>query len=161
MAILNFPATPSNGDIYEASNGIRYQYDATYQYWKFVSASANGDIVISGRLLRTDGAEYTAVMNANPKLDNYTLILSDAGRLVSMNATTDKTITIPANASVSFPRGSRIDFLRLGTGEVTITLTTDKIRAPNSSFRLTYQNSAATVVKTDWTEWTLAGDLKV
>jgi len=160
MVALNFPATPSNGDIYQAANGLRYQYDGTYQYWKFLTAT-DGDITVGGRILRTDGYEYNAVLNTNPQLDNYTLVALDAGKLVTMNAATAKAITVPANSSVAFPKGTRIDVVRIGAGELTISITTDRLRVPNNSFRLAFQNSGASLVKTNWTEWNLAGDLKV
>jgi len=43
MTLINFPSTPTNGDIYQTPNGLRYQYNGTYQYWKFLSRN---DILI-------------------------------------------------------------------------------------------------------------------
>lgn len=51
---------------------------------------------------------------------NTTLALAHAGRMILMNSTSARTITIPTNASVAFPVGTEIEVCRYGTGTVTI-----------------------------------------
>ena len=41
MAILNFPASPSNGDTF-TQNNIQWQYDATYNVWNISSSGVAG-----------------------------------------------------------------------------------------------------------------------
>ena len=30
---LNFPNSPSNGDVFVASNGVTYEFDGVHDYW--------------------------------------------------------------------------------------------------------------------------------
>jgi len=52
---------------------------------------------------------------------SYTLILGDAQKTVYMNNASANTLTIPTNASVAFPTGTRIDIIQEGAGVTTIT----------------------------------------
>jgi hypothetical protein len=56
----------------------------------------------------------------NAQTDNYTFVLSDAGKFITVNASVAKTVTIPTNSSVAFPVGTVIAVATLGTGAVTI-----------------------------------------
>lgn len=50
----------------------------------------------------------------------YTLVLTDAGKQVTVNNASGVTLTIPTNASVAFAVGVRIFVINLGTGALTI-----------------------------------------
>lgn len=52
---------------------------------------------------------------------SYTLVLTDAGKQVTMNNASASTLTIPPNASVAFDVGVRIVVIQLGAGSVTLT----------------------------------------
>ena len=94
------------------------------------------------------------------KIDNYTLQFSDAGKAVIMNSASDRIITIPANASVEFAIGQRIDVIRYGLGNVTIAPDTGVIlHSAESLTNLREQYSAGTVMKTGTDTWVLIGDL--
>lgn len=94
------------------------------------------------------------------KIDNYTLQLADAGKAVIMNSASDRTITIPANASVAFAIGQRIDIIRYGLGNVTIAPDTGVIlHSAESLTNLREQYSAGTIMKTGTDTWVLIGDL--
>ena len=94
------------------------------------------------------------------KIDNYTLQFSDAGKAVIMNSASDRIITIPANASVEFAIGQRIDVIRYGLGNVTIAPDTGVIlHSAESLTSLREQYSAGTVMKTGTDTWVLIGDL--
>ena len=54
------------------------------------------------------------------KTDNYTLAFTDKDRLVTMDAATAKTITIPADATTAFLNGTKIDIANIGTGTLTV-----------------------------------------
>jgi hypothetical protein len=56
----------------------------------------------------------------NNQTTDYTLVLTDAGKVVEVNAATGKTVTIPTNASVAFPVNSIIFVQQLGAGAVTV-----------------------------------------
>lgn len=94
------------------------------------------------------------------KTDNYTIALSDAGNTITMSATTDKIITVPANSVVPFPLGTRLDVLRLGTGGVSFVADSGVIlNSKNSNKKIAAQYSGASLVKIDTNTWTLIGDL--
>lgn len=50
----------------------------------------------------------------------YTLVLSDADNCIAVNATASGTITIPLNASVNFPIGTRITVNQTGVGPTSV-----------------------------------------
>jgi hypothetical protein len=95
----------------------------------------------------------------NAQTTGYTLSLADAGRLVTISATTGVNVVIPAIASVSFSTGVHVDLLRLGTGPVTVTGATGVTinGTPGRSLRATY--SAATCIHYEGDKWVVVGDL--
>jgi hypothetical protein len=52
---------------------------------------------------------------------SYTLVLTDAGKQVTLSNASAVTLTVPANASVAFDIGVKITFINLGAGVVTLT----------------------------------------
>lgn len=50
----------------------------------------------------------------------YTLVLTDAGKTITLNNASAVTVTIPTNASVAFETGSTVEFTNKGAGVVTI-----------------------------------------
>jgi hypothetical protein len=89
----------------------------------------------------------------------YTLSLSDAGRLVTVTATTGVNILIPPVSSVSWATGTHVDVLRLGAGSVTVTGATGVTvnATPGQSLRAIY--SAATCIHYEGDKWVVVGDL--
>ncbi len=59
-------------------------------------------------------------LSTSAQVDNYTLVLADAGKIVTVNAATAKTVTVPTYAAVAIPIGTVIPIKRLGAGTVTI-----------------------------------------
>ena len=55
---------------------------------------------------------------------SYTLVLTDAGKQVTMNNASASTLTIPPNASVAFDVGVRIQVIQLGAGVTISSLST-------------------------------------
>ena len=91
---------------------------------------------------------------------SYTLELTDLAKLVTMDNGSAMTLTVPANSSVSFQIGDRIDILRKGAGELTITLGGGVSVNGTPGLKLRAQWSAATLVKLDTDTWVALGDLK-
>lgn len=95
------------------------------------------------------------------KTDSHILELTDAEKLVTVNAGTNKTVTVPPNADVAFPVGSEVAVARLGAGEVDIVAGSGvTIRSANSYTRLVDQYSACSLVKLATNEWLLVGNLE-
>lgn len=94
----------------------------------------------------------------NIQTSDYTLVLGDAGKTITVDSTIDRTITIPSNASVPFAIGQRLDIIRMNTGNVTIG-GTPTILSKNSNKKIAARYSGATLIKTDTDTWVLIGDL--
>ena len=84
----------------------------------------------------------------------YTLVLTDAGKIVEMNNASANTLTIPANASVAFPVDTRIDVVQYGAGLTTVAITSDTLTGNAVS---TGQNKAMSLWKRAATEWVVIG----
>jgi hypothetical protein len=90
----------------------------------------------------------------------FTLALTDAGRMVTFNSASTAACTIPANATVAFPIGTRIDLLQLGAGQLSIAPTGAAVLFSSGTKRkLTGQYSAATLWKQGTNTWYLMGDI--
>jgi len=94
----------------------------------------------------------------------YTLVLADAGKTVTMNNASANTLTVPTNASVAFPTGTRIDVLQLGAGQTSIVgdtgVTVFKYNiASGTTAKIAGQYAAATLWKQGTNTWYLVGNL--
>ena len=88
----------------------------------------------------------------------YTLVLGDAGRMVTLNNAAAIALTIPTAAVVAFPVGTRIDLLQYGAGQVTVGGSVT-IRSSGGKLKLAGQYSGATLWKRATNEWALIGDI--
>jgi len=88
----------------------------------------------------------------------YTLVLTDAGKMVELNNASAITLTIPTNASVPFPIGTQIAIIQQGAGQVTVS-SSATIRSKGGNLKLSDQYSGATLTKRGTDEWYLVGDL--
>lgn len=122
----------------------------------------------SGQVYVADGAGSgswtTATVTAGEttivtKTDNHTLELTDKGKTIEMNAATDKTITIPPNASVAFGTNTWINLSRIGAGALTILadtgVTLNGVSA--GSCTIPTQWGAVSIRKRDTNAWAIAG----
>jgi hypothetical protein len=90
----------------------------------------------------------------------YSLVLDDRGKLVTLDNVSPVTVTVPAELTVDFPVGSKIDLFRQGTGTVTVAGASGvTLRSRDSDTSLSSQYSAASLVKIGVDEWLLVGDL--
>ena len=90
----------------------------------------------------------------------YTLVLADAGKLITTSNASPITVTVPPNGAVAFPVGTRIDILSIGAGLTTLAQGSGvTISSKGSNKKLTAQGSAASLIKTDTNIWWLVGDL--
>lgn len=91
---------------------------------------------------------------------SYTLVLADAGKLITSNNAGSVTITVPPNSSVAFPIGTRIDVLSIGAGLTTLAQGAGvTISSKGNNRKLTAQGSAGSLIKTGTDTWWLVGDL--
>lgn len=110
---------------------------------------------ISNLALKTD-----KLITTNRQTASYTLVLSDADKLVEMNVSTANNLTIPLNSSVAFPTGTQILVAQYGAGQTTIVATSGvTVRSNGGKLKLNVQYSGATLIKIDTDEWFCFGDL--
>ena len=115
----------------------------------------------TGASLNTTGNVVYHITISN-KTTDYTLVAGDDGDIVEMDAATNKTISIPLNATVPFAIGTQIIVSRVGLGEVSIAgVSGVTLQAAGSAYRLRAQFSAATCIKRATDTWILIGDTKV
>jgi hypothetical protein len=110
---------------------------------------------IANLALKTDKLVVT-----NRQTASYTLVLSDADKLVEMNVGSANNLTIPLNSSVAFPTGTQILLAQYGAGQTTIVATSGvTIRSNGGKLKLNVQYSGATLIKIGTDEWYLFGDI--
>jgi hypothetical protein len=88
----------------------------------------------------------------------YTLVLTDAGKLIEMSNASAITLTIPTNSSVAFPTGTQIDLLQTGAGQVTVGGAGVTLQSEGSKLKLKGQYAAATLIKRATDTWVLIGN---
>ena len=103
-------------------------------------------------------ADKSATINA--LTDSYTLVIGDAGELVSINKATATNLTVPPEADVAFSVGTEILLAQLGTGQVTIVAGAGVTIRTAETLKLAKQYAAATLIKIGADEWLLTGNLE-
>ena len=97
---------------------------------------------------------------ANRQTASYTLVLTDADKLVEMNVGSANNLTIPLNSSVAFATGTQILLAQYGAGQTTIVATSGvTVRSNGAKLKLNVQYSGATLIKIATDEWYLFGDI--
>lgn len=100
------------------------------------------------------------LITTNRQTASYTLVLSDADKLVEMNVATANNLTVPLNSSVAFPTGTQILLAQYGAGQTTVVATSGvTIRSNGGKLKLNVQYSGATLIKIGTDEWYLFGDI--
>lgn len=129
-----------------------------------------GDIMLGGIYLMTyeTGADSLVILNpsnqrsvigVNAKTDSYTLVISDAGKLITMDKSTANTLTIPPNSSVAFVVGTVIAVRQKGAGATTVTAGTGVTlnAVTTGSATLSAQFSGVTLVQEAADTWSIVG----
>jgi hypothetical protein len=98
-----------------------------------------------------DAAGYYIGRGINAQTASYTGVLTDAGKTVTMTNAGATTFTVPANASVAYPTGTRINILNLGAGACTPTAGAGV--TINGTITALATNESASLVKTATNTW--------
>ena len=98
-----------------------------------------------------DAAGYYIGRGINAQTASATGVLTDAGKTVTMTVATSNTFTVPLNATVAYPTGTRINILNLGAGACTVTATGGVTISGTITALAT--NKAASVIKTATNTW--------
>ena len=90
----------------------------------------------------------------------YTLTLADNNRLLDHANASAITVTVPTNASVAFPLGSRIEIAQTGAGQISVSGAGVTLRLPaGKTAKTRVQYSVISVTKRGADEWILSSDL--
>jgi len=124
---------------------------------------SNGDINITpngtGKTVVTN-LEAAATLNTQTGT-TYAPVIADADKMITLNNASAITATIPANASVAYPVGTKLNFMQLGAGQVTVAITSDTLSFDASlTAKLNGQYAVATALKVTTTQWVLFGNLE-
>jgi hypothetical protein len=90
---------------------------------------------------------------------SYTLVLTDAGKFVTMTNAAASTLTVPPNSSVAFPVGTVIYGAQLGTGQLTLTPGAGVTVNATPGLKLAAQYGSFQLVKTATNTWLATGQL--
>lgn len=90
----------------------------------------------------------------------YTLVLADAGALVTMSNADANTLTVPPDSAVAFPVGTRVDIGQDGAGQTTVAAGSGvTIRTPET-LKIRKRWGKATLIKRATDTWDLEGNLE-
>jgi hypothetical protein len=102
-------------------------------------------------------AKTNKLITTNRQTASYTLVLSDADKLVEMNVGSANNLTVPAS---TFSAGTQILLAQYGAGQTTIVAGSGMtIRSNGAKLKLNAQYSGATLVFVSGTEAYLFGDI--
>lgn len=94
---------------------------------------------------------------------SYTIVLTDQeNKTVWMSNASSNTLTIPTNASVAFPTGTKINVMMEGAGVTTIAAVSGSVTvngATNGSVVINNQYQGATLTKRSANVWIITGDI--
>ena len=132
-----------------------------------VTTAAQGAITSVGTLTGvtvsgtgTIGVAVGQAVDLDRKTADYTLVLTDAGKVIEINSGSSENVTIPPNSSVAFPVGTQIVVVRLGAGAVVIVegsgVTT---RSDGDKNKIKSQYSSCVLIKHETNEWYILGNL--
>lgn len=112
----------------------------------------------ASRIRLRNNAVLESPIVTNAQTTSYTLVLSDAGKLIEINNSSATTLTIPADASVPFPVGTKIDVIQTGAGQITIA---GSGFTPNATpgLKISAQWGAASLIKRGTNSWVVVGSL--
>lgn len=106
--------------------------------------------------------KISKTLTRNRQTTSYTLVLTDAFKLVEINNASTQTLTVPPNSSVAFTADqTQISIARYGAGAVNVVAGAGvTIRSASGALGLRAQYSQATLIKIGTDEWYLTGDIQ-
>jgi hypothetical protein len=150
LSVAGSPVTPPNGTF---AVTLTTQNANTV----LVGPVSGGAATPTFRLLQT--ADVPGA-NVNSQTSNYTLALSDANNIVTVNATAAVLITVPATASVNFLVGTTITVMQMGAGQVSFTPAANVTINTPSSWNARTLFSTIAIVEVAENVWVAGGDLQ-
>jgi hypothetical protein len=140
----------SNGTVLTANSGT-----ATGLEWATPSVTATNTVTLTGKTLTAPVINIAT----NAQTASYSLVLSDASKIIEVSVGSANTLTIPTNASQAFPIGTQILILQTNTGQTTLTAASGVTVNATPGLKLRTQWSSAVLVKRATDTWVALGDL--
>jgi hypothetical protein len=187
MSFIDFPTSPVTGNTY-IFNGKLWEYNGSA--WALLGNAFAGPVGLQGiqGIQGTQGMQgFNGIQGATgiqgiqgplggtgPQGDptgdltilsktggNYTLSLSDAGKVIIMDNLTANSIFIPLAVTADFDIGTQITVIQGGTGATTIAGLEAgvSVNAKNGWRVLNGRWAASTIIKTATNTWIAVGDL--
>jgi hypothetical protein len=108
---------------------------------------------------RVVGSAELSNLTLNPVVDTYTVQLSDAHKVVTLNKATAFTVTVPLDSTALFQIGDQVNLLQTGVGQVTVAGDAGvTLSSQGSKLKLNGQFSIATLIKVAANSWVLVGN---
>ena len=123
---------------------------------------APGEILTAADLNDTFSSKANETVSITAATADYTLALTDASKLVTVNSASAATVTVPPNTSVALTVGAAIAVAQTGAGQVAIaagsgvTINSTAGTAP----KLTDQYAGAQCYKTATDTWLVIGSIE-
>lgn len=126
-----------------------------------INSATTDDVLIwnGSAWVNSDKLRLITRYSINAQTGSYTLVLSDANKLVEMGVGSANNLTIPPNSSVPFPIGSQIHVLQTGAGQTTIVAGAGVTVNGTPGLKLRAQWSYATLIERAENTWVVIGDL--
>jgi hypothetical protein len=125
-------------------------------------AYVDGDVLTAANVNSiTEGVNDLAIaVVQTAKTASYTLVLTDAAQVITMNVGSANNLTVPLNSSVPFPIGTQILIYQSGAGITTIVATSGvTIRSEGTKLKIQGQYGIAGLLKIGTDEWVAYGNL--
>ncbi len=102
----------------------------------------------------------STTFEANTQTVAYTIVLTDATKIIHVNSASAVSVTIPANATTAFPVGSWLEVYQQGTGQVSIAGAAGvTLRSRGGLLGLAGQYAEVRLRKSAADIWVISGDL--
>ena len=111
-----------------------------------------GQVLTAAQMTTLQDTIWTDDVNAQTGT-TYTLVLTDAGKQVTMTNASASVFTVPPNSSVAFTIGTRVQVVQLGAGAVTLTAGSGVTVSSLSTSLAMAQYQVATLIKTATDVW--------
>ena len=147
MATIDFPNSPTTGDIFTAGNSS-YRWTGAAWVSNNLGQIEAEDVVGLADFVRTVPTQISS------KTANYTLTAGDTNDLIQANG--NITITVPAS---TVPAGTRVDIVNTGTGVITLAGDGLTIQSKFGRLNIDTQFAGATLFFTSTTNAFLIGDI--
>lgn len=156
---FNFAGTWRPWRTFVESSDFSTLGDARYYTQSAANTLFATNSFVNSTFLTISEANQRQYISENQVTTNYTLQLSDVGKVVSVNNSASATITIPLNSSVAFPVGTLINVYSMTAQPVFVAATTGVTLRPANSVRLFSQYTEISLRKRDTNEWVASGNI--